>query len=181
MCPNFTRTILTPALYPDKIVACKVFDQSRSGRAVCGGERKGIAVLGVCGYPADRIRRSGGCGAGYQVGDRRAGAKSVVIFDDTTGEPIEVDYRGTVEDVVRRAGPSGETGASGVLETPRGPGRPRLGVVAREVTLLPRHWEWLNSQPGGASVALRKLVEECDGRITTRIAFGKPAKRLTGS
>jgi uncharacterized protein len=43
---------------------------------------------------------------------------------------------------------------------PRGPGRPRLGVVAREVTLLPRHWDWLSSQPGGASVALRKLVEQ---------------------
>jgi hypothetical protein len=42
----------------------------------------------------------------------------------------------------------------------RGPGRPKLGVVSREVTLLPRHWDWLNSQPGGASVALRKLVEE---------------------
>ena len=28
------------------------------------------------------------------------------------------------------------------------------------MTLLPRHWEWLNSQPGGASVALRKLVEQ---------------------
>ena len=41
----------------------------------------------------------------------------------------------------------------------RGRGRPKLGVVAREVTLLPRHWEWLNAQPGGASVALRKLVE----------------------
>ena len=41
-----------------------------------------------------------------------------------------------------------------------GPGRPKLGVIAREVTLLPRHWDWLNSQPGGASVALRKLVEE---------------------
>lgn len=39
-------------------------------------------------------------------------------------------------------------------------GRPKLGVVAREVTLLPRHWEWLNGQPGGASVAIRKLVEE---------------------
>jgi hypothetical protein len=45
-------------------------------------------------------------------------------------------------------------------QEPRGPGRPKLGVVAREVTLLPRHWEWLNAQPGGASVALRKLVEE---------------------
>lgn len=39
------------------------------------------------------------------------------------------------------------------------PGRTKLGVVGREVTLLPRHWEWLNSQSGGASVALRKLVE----------------------
>ncbi len=42
---------------------------------------------------------------------------------------------------------------------PRGRGRPKLGVVAREVTLLPRHWDWLGSQPGGASVALRRLVE----------------------
>ncbi|OZA80746.1 MAG: hypothetical protein B7X77_02015 [Caulobacter sp. 39-67-4] len=42
---------------------------------------------------------------------------------------------------------------------PRGRGRPRLGVVSREVTLLPRHWDWLAAQPGGASVALRKLVE----------------------
>jgi hypothetical protein len=44
---------------------------------------------------------------------------------------------------------------------PRRPGRPRLGVVAREVTLLPQHWEWLSQQPGGASLTLRKLVEEC--------------------
>src|SRR5258708_12420970 len=46
------------------------------------------------------------------------------------------------------------------VREPRGRGRPKLGVVAREVTLLPRHWEWLGTQPGGASVALRKLVEE---------------------
>lgn len=57
---------------------------------------------------------------------------------------------------------------------PRGPGRPKLGVVAREVTLLPRHWEWLNGQPGGASVALRKLVDEArranDGKDRVRQA-----------
>ncbi|MGB6081560.1 MAG: DUF2239 family protein, partial [Xanthobacteraceae bacterium] len=41
---------------------------------------------------------------------------------------------------------------------------PKLGVVAREVTLLPRHWDWLSMQPGGASVALRKLVEEARRR-----------------
>jgi hypothetical protein len=77
------------------------------------------------------------------------------IFDDITGELLELDFRGTVEDVLRRL-PASEQPDK--IE-PRGPGRPKLGVIAREVTLLPRHWDWLNSQPGGASVALRKLVE----------------------
>ncbi len=81
--------------------------------------------------------------------------ESVLIFDDTTSELVELDFRGTPEEVLKRL-PVSATSA----EAPRGPGRPKLGVVAREVTLLPRHWEWLNSQPGGASVALRKLVEE---------------------
>ena len=58
--------------------------------------------------------------------------------------------------------PAAETEAPGddTAAGPRGRGRPKLGVVAREVTLLPRHWDWLNAQPGGASVALRKLVED---------------------
>lgn len=78
----------------------------------------------------------------------------VLLFDDETSQTIEVDFRGTPDDVIRRlAAP--DTG-----QPPRGPGRPKLGVVAREVTLLPRHWEWLSSQPGGASVALRKLVDQ---------------------
>lgn len=68
----------------------------------------------------------------------------VLVFDDATGSQIDLDPRGTR--------PAAEP-------TPRGPGRPRLGVVAREVTLLPRHWEWLAAQPGGTSVALRKLVD----------------------
>ncbi len=92
---------------------------------------------------------------------------SILIFDDATGEPIEVDFRGTPDDVLARLEnrfaaarplPAPETEAASA--GPRGPGRPKLGVVAREVTLFPRHWEWLGSQPGGASVALRKLVEE---------------------
>src|SRR3546814_13839563 len=59
-----------------------------------------------------------------------------------------------------------------VAEAPRGRGRPKLGVTAREVTLLPRHWDWLAAQPGGASVALRKLVEQAmrDDRQTRRAA-----------
>jgi hypothetical protein len=88
----------------------------------------------------------------------------VLIFDDASSQPIEVDFRGTAHEVVERLGTSPNAATGSITEpeseTRRKPGRPRLGVVAREVTLLPRHWEWLNRQPGGASVALRKLVEE---------------------
>ena len=90
----------------------------------------------------------------------------VLIFDDSTSELVEIDFRGTAEEIAARlaALPSDGIPANLTIEqdatAPRKPGRPRLGVVAREVTLLPRHWDWLNRQPGGASVALRKLVEE---------------------
>jgi hypothetical protein len=75
--------------------------------------------------------------------------EAVLVFDDATARPVDLDLRGDLSDAVSRL-PGSEV---------RGPGRPKLGVVAREVTLLPRHWDWLASQPGGASVALRKLVE----------------------
>ncbi|MGD0630822.1 MAG: DUF2239 family protein [Terracidiphilus sp.] len=89
----------------------------------------------------------------------------VLIFDDLTGRVIEIDLRGTPEDVWNRVAEvevsaTQKTEASTPDTGARGPGRPKLGVVAREVTLLPRHWEWLGTQSGGASVALRKLVEE---------------------
>jgi hypothetical protein len=84
----------------------------------------------------------------------------LVIFDDVTSQVIEVDFRGTQKDVLRRIAEASPASVEAPPEaTTRGPGRPKLGVVAREVTLLPRHWDWLASQPGGASVALRKLVE----------------------
>ncbi|MBC7895055.1 MAG: DUF2239 family protein [Cytophagaceae bacterium] len=75
---------------------------------------------------------------------------TVLVFDAESSERIDIDVRGTDAEVIER------------LERPRprSPGRPRLGVVAREVTLLPRHWDWLNGQPGGASVTLRKLVDQ---------------------
>ena len=85
--------------------------------------------------------------------------EQVLIFDDITSESIEVDFRGTVAEVLQRLAPTDSKPGPALPEGPRGPGRPKLGVVAREVTLLPRHWDWLNAQPGGASVALRKLVE----------------------
>ena len=94
----------------------------------------------------------------------RPGAPPVIIFSDATGQPIDLDLRGTERDVIARlpkpaSSPDAEPAAAAPTE-PRGRGRPKLGVVAREVTLLPRHWEWLGAQPGGASVALRKLVED---------------------
>ena len=83
----------------------------------------------------------------------------ILIFDDQSGRSIDIDLRGTDEEILARLPPS--TPATEPLASePRGRGRPKLGVVAREITLLPRHWDWLASQPGGASVALRKLVEE---------------------
>jgi hypothetical protein len=89
---------------------------------------------------------------------------ATLIFDDSTGRTIDLDLRGTRSDILKRLPPttvsSDPTPMDSAASEPRGRGRPRLGVVAREVTLLPRHWDWLGAQPGGASVALRKLVEQ---------------------
>ena len=105
----------------------------------------------------------------------QGGSLPVLIFDDATSELVEIDFRGSLSKVLGRLPkavavpePEPEPGE------PRGRGRPKLGVTAREVTLLPRHWEWLNAQPGGASVALRRLVEKArtanEGRDRVRRA-----------
>lgn len=102
---------------------------------------------------------------------RRATAQGatgpVLVFDNTTGRSIDIDLRGTDDEIAARFAPMAsdspdptEANDEATQNEPRGRGRPKLGVVAREVTLLPRHWDWLANQPGGASVALRKLVEE---------------------
>jgi hypothetical protein len=103
----------------------------------------------------------------------RNDSASVLIFDGVTSEQVEIDFRGSAEQVLQRlsateaVAAAAETSAD-AQETARGPGRPKLGVVGREVTLLPRHWTWLNQQPGGASVALRKLVEDAKRRSEER-------------
>ncbi|MGY6269400.1 DUF2239 family protein [Achromobacter denitrificans] len=95
------------------------------------------------------------------------GNDSILVFDDLSGRQVDLDLRGDDAAVAERHRPAAvaapqanETPSEAGSETPRGRGRPRLGVVAREVTLLPRHWDWLAAQPGGASVALRRLVEQ---------------------
>ena len=95
----------------------------------------------------------------------RQGSEPISIFSDTTGRAIDLDLRGSADEMLAWLATSAKKADEKSDEQappsePRGRGRPKLGVVAREVTLLPRHWEWLNAQPGGASVALRKLVEE---------------------
>ena len=80
---------------------------------------------------------------------------------------MDVSLRGIEEDVAERARLAAERSA-------RGRGRPKLGVVAKEVTLLPRHWAWLAAQRGSASATLRRLVDEArrthEGRDRVRKA-----------
>jgi hypothetical protein len=113
-------------------------------------------------FEGDRCIASGGLraviSAAKETLDRRKDA-SILVFDGTTSGRIEIDFRGTIDDVLARL-PATTAAEDAAIPASRGPGRPKLGVVAREVTLLPRHWEWLAQQSGGASVALRKLVDE---------------------
>ncbi|MEK7705588.1 MAG: DUF2239 family protein [Myxococcota bacterium] len=74
----------------------------------------------------------------------------ILVFESATGRQVDFNLRGPLDDVLARHVPSAT----------RGPGRPRLGVTSREVSLLPRHWDWLESQPNGISAALRRLVEQ---------------------
>src|ERR1700753_1392953 len=84
-------------------------------------------------------------------------AGPVLTFDDATGAVIDLDLRGSNTEILERLG-ADESAA------PRGRGRPTLRGVPRQGTLFPRHWEWLAAQSGGASVALRRLVDEARRR-----------------
>lgn len=85
-------------------------------------------------------------------------AGGLLVFDDASG--AQIDYPLPSPPPRPREAPAPQVG------------RPRLGVVAREVTLLPRHWDWLARQPGGASAALRRLVDEA-----RRANAGRDAQR----
>ncbi|MFT4177873.1 MAG: DUF2239 family protein [Thermomonas sp.] len=88
--------------------------------------------------------------------------RPVRVFDDADGRNVELPLELPAGELLRRLSLPLDAlaGDDARPAPPRRPGRPKLGVVAREVTLLPRHWDWLAAQPGGASVALRKLVED---------------------
>jgi predicted ester cyclase len=76
-------------------------------------------------------------------------SEQLLVLELETGRQLQLDLGGAVDEVLERA----------VSKQRRGPGRPRLGVTSREISLLPRHWEWLEQQSHGASGSLRRLVE----------------------
>jgi uncharacterized protein len=87
---------------------------------------------------------------------RKKSDASILIFDDTTGKQIDFDLRGTDQEIAERIR---NHYPENCAQAKRPAGRPRLGVISREVTLMPHHWEWLAEEPGGASASLRRLVE----------------------
>lgn len=108
----------------------------------------------VVAFVGDRLTARGPVGEVLDAIHAAAGAgEGPLVFDLVDGRAVDLDLRGDVAEARARLGP-----AEAAVEK-RARGRPRLGVTAKEVTLLPRHWDWLAARPGGASVALRKLIE----------------------
>lgn len=102
------------------------------------------------------------------------GHEPILVFDDATGRTVELDFRGALEEFLARL-PTADTAAKPTR------GRPKLGVTPREVTLLPRHWDWLARQPGGASAVLRRLVEQAlrEGADDARVAQEAAHRAMT--
>lgn len=107
----------------------------------------------------------------------------IVIYSDITGKSMDFNFQGSEKEVLKRLEiyTTPETDNQGSAST--GPGRPKLGVISREVSLLPKHWEWLATQSGGASNTLRKLVEESmkktSGTLTVKTAQERTYKFMS--
>jgi hypothetical protein len=105
----------------------------------------------------------------------RAENSSILIFSDNTGKTMDFNFQGNVKDVLKRL----EIYVSKHNRGPvAGPGRPKLGVISREVSLLPRHWEWLANQSGGASATIRKLIEDAKKKSSTHTSVKQVQERV---
>ena len=105
----------------------------------------------------------------------KAENSTILIFSDDTGATMDFNFQGTKQDVLKRL----EVFTSSEQEiASTGPGRPRLGVISREISLLPRHWEWLATQSGGASATLRRLVEEAQKRSSNNTSIKQIQERV---
>jgi uncharacterized protein len=123
--------MMTPAgTVPDPTTAALTYAAFSDNRLVASG-----AIEDVLRATKKRVDRSGA---------------SVLIFEEASGRQVDFNLRGSIDEVLARTR----------AEAKPGPGRPKLGVVSREVSLLPRHWDWLESQPNGASAAIRRLVDD---------------------
>jgi hypothetical protein len=121
---------MTPAqIFPDPTTAAQTYAAFSAHRLVAAGSLEDVLRA-----TKKRVDRNN---------------SSVLIFEEASGRQVDFDLRGSIDDVLARTR----------SEAKSGPGRPRLGVVSREVSLLPRHWDWLENQPNGASAALRRLVD----------------------
>jgi hypothetical protein len=128
------------------------------------------------------VRRTHACVA-------RGESSPILVFEDQTGAQIDFDFRGSEADVMSRLSAHPIHAGCQTDHQPRtGPGRPKLGVVCREVSLLPRHWSWLEQWPGGVSAVLRRLVEDARKRApgaeharNARAAAGKFMWSMAGN
>lgn len=87
----------------------------------------------------------------------------LALYDENTGRAVDIDFERTLDEVLKSLSAHpvlAESQPQPVEDTPKGPGRPKLGVISREVTLLERHWAWLGRQNGSASATLRRLVDK---------------------
>ncbi|MGN6534466.1 MAG: DUF2239 family protein [Mesorhizobium sp.] len=126
---------------------------------MCGMEQN---ITIVTAFAGDRLFASGQpaeVALALKAAAAMPGDVPLLAFDDRSGRQVDFDLSGTDAEIVARLAPAQDGADPGEAAVRRGAGRPKLGVVAREVTLLPRHWQWLAEQPGGASVTLRKLVD----------------------
>lgn len=122
-------------------------------------------------FTGDRMLASGALetvlrAAKRELDGQAPAGQAVLVFEDQTGEAIDFDFRGSPEEVLARLADHPRFAVAPARRP--GPGRPRLGVVCREISLLPRHWEWLERQPNGISAALRRLVDEARKREPDR-------------
>lgn len=114
------------------------------------------------------------------------GQSQPLIFEDATGREVDFDLRGGLQAVLERYAGRAEPEPSAA---PQGRGRPKLGVTAKEITLLPRHWAWLEQQPKSASATIRLLIEKAikaqagsgsDARDAAARAMSSLAGNLSG-
>jgi uncharacterized protein len=154
-------------LYPDNIVATNPINEGKDM----------VATNGCTAFAGPRRLAHGAraqVALAVKAALERGESDSILVFDDREARPVEFDLRGSPQDVAARYAEATNEPGHAPDDTPRGRGRPKLGVVAREVTLLPRHWDWLAAQPGGASVVLRRLVDAArhasEAKDRTRVA-----------